>query len=425
MERETRNPNRERPSDGHSCRGKFVILVGDGMGDYPLTELGGRTPLEVATTPHMDRLAACGEMGTVLTIPSGMEPGSDVANMSLLGYDPRLYHTGRAPLEAASMGIRMERSDVAYRCNLVTLEQGDGGVTRMGDYSAGHISTPEARQLISSLQQAVAGTRLKLYPGVSYRHLLLWPDGREDLKTTPPHDITGEPAEPHCEVYRSEPLLLGFMERAAAILADHPVNRARREAGRREANSVWLWGQGRAPSMPTLSERAGLRGAMISAVDLLKGMGVYAGLEAIAVPGATGYLDTNYAGKVQAALKALVEGDFVYLHIEAPDEAGHEGSLEKKILAIEAFDREVVGPMVEGLKRFSRVNLLIVTDHLTPVHVRTHVSDPVPFLLVVDLHSARAEAGRGKGGYNEKNAAESGIRLADGISLFNRLIELN
>ncbi|MCU0573848.1 MAG: cofactor-independent phosphoglycerate mutase [Syntrophobacteraceae bacterium] len=411
-------------SDGHGHRAKFVILVGDGMGDYPLAELGGRTPLEVATTPHMDRLALYGEMGTVLTIPPGMEPGSDVANLSLLGYDPASYHTGRAPLEAASMGIRMGPSDVAYRCNLVTLEQGDGGVTRMGDYSAGHISTPEAHQLVSALQQAVAGTQLKLYPGVSYRHLLLWPGGREDLKTTPPHDITGEPAEPHYEVYRSEPLLLGFMERAAAILADHPVNRARREAGRREANSVWLWGQGRAPSMPTLAVRAGLHGAMISAVDLLKGMGVYAGLDAIAVPGATGYLDTNYAGKVQAALKALEEGDFVYLHIEAPDEAGHEGSLEKKIQAIEAFDRHVVGPMVEGLKRFSKVNLLVVTDHLTPVHVRTHVSDPVPFLLVVDLHSAHAEPGRGKSGYSESNAAESGLRLADGVSLFNRLIEL-
>jgi 2,3-bisphosphoglycerate-independent phosphoglycerate mutase len=310
------------------------------------------------------------------------------------------------------MGIRMGPSDVAYRCNLVNLEQGEDGVTRMGDYSAGHISTPEAHLLISALQNAVAGTRLKLYPGVSYRHLLLWPDGRDDLGTTPPHDITGEPAGPHYEVYRSAPLLLEFMERAAAILADHPVNKARGESGRRQANSVWLWGQGRAPSMPTLAERAGLRGAMISAVDLLKGMGVYAGLNAIAVPGATGYLDTNYAGKVDAALKALDEGDFVYLHVEAPDEAGHEGSIEKKIQAIEA------------LKRFSRVNLLIVTDHLTPVHVRTHVSDPVPFLLMVDLHSARAGSGPGRSGFNERHAAESGLRLADGVSLFNRLIEL-
>ncbi len=406
-------------------RTRFMVLVGDGMGDYPLAELGGRTPLEAASTPHMDHLALHGEMGTVSTIPPGMEPGSDVANMSLLGYDPGKYHTGRAPLEAASMGIRLEPADVAFRCNLVTIEEGDGGVSRMGDYSAGHISTPEAHELVAALQEAVQGSPLKLYPGVSYRHLLLWPGGREDLRTTPPHDITGEPSAPYAEVYRSEPVLLAFMEKAAKVLAGHPVNRARREAGRRQANSVWLWGQGKAPSIPTLQEKAGLTGAMISAVDLLKGMGVYAGLEAIPVPGATGYLDTNYAGKVQAALKALEEGDFVFVHIEAPDEAGHEGSLEKKILAIEAFDREVVGPMVEGAKRFASVNLLIVTDHLTPIHVRTHVSDPVPFLLISDLHSALASAGGGKGAFNEKQARETGLHLPDGVTLFNRLIGLH
>jgi 2,3-bisphosphoglycerate-independent phosphoglycerate mutase len=406
-------------------RTRFILLVGDGMGDYPLAELGGRTPLEAASTPHMDRLALYGEMGTVSTIPPGMEPGSDVANMSLLGYDPGKYHTGRAPLEAASMGIRLARTDVAFRCNLVTIEEGDGGVRRMVDYSAGHISNPEAHELVAALQEAVQGSPLKLYPGVSYRHLLLWPGGREDLRTTPPHDITGEPSAPYAEVYGSEPVLLAFMEKAAKILADHPVNRARKEAGGRQANSVWLWGQGKAPSIPTLQEKAGLAGAMISAVDLLKGMGVYAGLDAVPVPGATGYLDTNYAGKVQAALKALEEGDFVFVHIEAPDEAGHEGSLEKKILAIEAFDREVVGPMVEGAKRFASVNLLVVTDHLTPIHVRTHVSDPVPFLLIPDLHAALASPAGGKGGFHEKNARETGLHLADGVTLFDRLIGLH
>ncbi len=403
---------------------RYVILVGDGMGDYPLAELGGKTPLEAASTPHMDRLSLHGLMGTVATIPEGMEPGSDVANMSLLGYDPTLYHTGRAPLEAASMGIRLGPSDVAYRCNLVSLDRGNDGVTRMGDYSAGHISTGEAHELVAALQQAAAGGPLRLYPGVSYRHLLLWSGGREDLRTTPPHDITGEPSEPYGAVYRCEPILLEFMNRSAEILADHPVNRARREAGRRQANSVWLWGQGKAPAMPTLEERAGLRGAMISAVDLLKGMGVYAGLDAIAVPGATGYLDTNYAGKVQAALKALEAGDFVYVHIEAPDEAGHEGSLQKKIQAIEAFDRQVVGPMVEGLGRFARVNLLIVTDHLTPIQIRTHVSDPVPFLLLTDLHAALTRPGRGDGGYAERSAGARGLHLPNGVALFNRLIDL-
>lgn len=405
-------------------RPRYVVLVGDGMGDYPLDELEGRTPLEVAATPHMDELALRGELGNVLTIPPGMEPGSDVANMSLLGYDPKIYHTGRAPLEAASMGVRLGPTDVAYRCNLVTLDRGEDGVTRMGDYSAGHISTSEAHELIAALQEALAGSPLKLFPGVSYRHLLLWPGGRDDLRTTPPHDITGEATESYGAIYRREPLLLQFLERAASILADHPVNRARRNEGRRPANAVWLWGQGKAPAMPTLAARWGLRGAMISAVDLLKGMGVYAGLEPIAVPGATGYLDTNYAGKVEAALRSLEEGDFVYLHIEAPDEAGHEGSLEKKIQAIEDFDRQVVGPMVEGLKRFPKVNLLVVTDHLTPIHVRTHVADPVPFLLVEDLQASAAKTLRREGGYNERHAAACGLHLPDGFSLFSRLIGL-
>jgi 2,3-bisphosphoglycerate-independent phosphoglycerate mutase len=407
-----------------SRRARFILLVGDGMGDYPLEELGGKTPLEVAATPNMDFLARRGRMGTVSTIPEGMEPGSDVANMSLLGYDPARYHTGRAPLEAASMGIRLEKTDVAFRCNLVNLLQDGDGVTRMEDYSAGHISTPEAHELISALQSAVSGGPLRLYPGVSYRHLLVWPGGREDLATTPPHDISGEPAVPYAEVYGSEPVLLSFMEKASAILADHPVNRARKEAGRRCANAVWLWGQGRAPSMPTLKERAGLTGAMISAVDLLKGMGVYAGLEPIFVPGATGYLDTNYAGKVEAALKSLDAGDFVYVHIEAPDEAGHEGSLEKKVKAIEAFDREVVGPIVIGAGRFDRVNLLIVTDHLTPIHKRTHVSDPVPFLLVHDLNAPAGTRGLDGARFTERSGHESDFRLNDGVELFNRLLGL-
>jgi 2,3-bisphosphoglycerate-independent phosphoglycerate mutase len=407
-----------------SRRARFIILVGDGMGDYPLEELGGKTPLEVASTPNMDRLARRGRMGTVSTIPEGMEPGSDVANMSLLGYDPARYHTGRAPLEAASMGIRLERTDVAFRCNLVTLLVDGDGATRMEDYSAGHISTPEAHELIAALQAAVSGGPLRLYPGVSYRHLLVWPGGRQDLATTPPHDISGEPVAPYAEVYGSEPVLLSFMEKASAILADHPVNRVRKEAGRRCANAAWLWGQGRAPSMPTLRERAGLTGAMISAVVLLKGMGVYAGLEPIFVPGATGYLDTNYAGKVEAALKSLDDGDFVYVHIEAPDEAGHEGSLQKKIEAIEAFDREVVGPIVNGAGRFERVNLLIVTDHLTPIHKRTHVSDPVPFLLIHDLNAPAGTRGRDDTRFTERKGYESDFHLHDGVELFNRLIGL-
>jgi len=279
---------------------RTIILVGDGMGDYPLEELRGKTPLEAAHTPTMDGLAARGLMGLARTIPASMEPGSDIANMSLLGYDPLRYHTGRAPLEAASMGIRLGPDEVAFRCNLVNLEEAPSGM-RMGDYSAGHISTPEARELIRALQEEAVLGPLRLYPGVSYRHLLVWAGGNPDLRTTPPHDIPGEPVGPYGEVYRREPVLDSFIQRAAQVLANHPVNQRRQEAGKRTANGVWLWGQGKAPSMPTLREKFGIVGTMISAVDLLKGLGVYAGLDPVPVPGATGYLDTNYRGKVQAA----------------------------------------------------------------------------------------------------------------------------
>ena len=401
---------------------RYVILVGDGMGDYALPELGGRTPLDAARTPTLDRLAAIGRMGTLCTIPDGMEPGSDVANMSLLGYDPARYHTGRAPLEAASLGIALGPEDVAFRCNLVTLDQSGDGILRMGDYSAGHISTPEAHEIIQTLQSATEGLPLTLYPGVSYRHLLVWTGGRDDLPTTPPHDITGQPTAQYAEVYESTPVLRTFVERAAALLRSHPVNERREAEAHRRANAVWLWGQGRAPSMPTLREKAGLTGAMISAVDLLKGLGVYAGLEAIAVPGATGYLDTNYAGKVEAALQALETGNFVYMHIEAPDEAGHEGSLAKKVEAIEAFDERVVAPMVAGLKRFPRARLLIVTDHMTPIAKRTHVTDPVPFLLVPDLGAVENSPTSNTVTFCEASGHAAGLHLGSGMELLDLLL---
>lgn len=402
---------------------KYLILVGDGMGDYPLEKLGGKTPLEAARTPHLDRLVLKGRLGLVRTIPKGMEPGSDVANMSLLGYDPRKYHTGRGPLEAASMGIRLLGGEVAFRCNLVTLETDAAGVVRMADYSAGHISNEEAHRLVASLQDALAGTPLRLYPGVSYRHLLVWPDGPADLKTTPPHDILGEPIGQYHQCYRETALLLGVVEKAAAILAEHPVNRDRLAAGRRVANAVWPWGQGRAPAMPTLKERFGLTGAMISAVDLLKGLGVYAGLESLSIPGATGYLDTNYAGKVHAALQALQTGDLVYVHIEAPDEASHEGSLEKKLEAIEAFDEKVIGPLVRGAESFPQAGMLVVTDHLTPIKVRTHVADPVPFLIVEDIRRP-GSVGAGAARFCERDAGRAGLTFAGGVELFEAFLGL-
>lgn len=396
---------------------KCIILVGDGMGDYPLNELGGKTPLEVARTPNMDWLMCHGRVGMVTTIPESMEPGSDVANMSLLGYDPLKYHTGRAPLEAASMGIRLKPGEVAFRCNLVNLKDDGAGVLSMEDYSAGHITTGEARELVAALQDAVEGAPLSLHPGVSYRHLLVWSGGREDLRTTPPHDISGEPVSQYMKVYEEEPVILAFIVRAAAILADHSVNRKRAAEGKRPANAVWLWGQGKAPSMPTLKERYGLKGAMISAVDLLKGLGVYAGLDPISVPGATGYLDTNYAGKVDAAMESLETGQFVYVHIEAPDEAGHEGSIEKKIQAIEDFDAKVVGPVIERARKHPRVRILVLCDHLTPIARRTHVKDPVPLLFMEDLHSATGSCIPDKA-FCETTARATGWDISDGEELF-------
>jgi 2,3-bisphosphoglycerate-independent phosphoglycerate mutase len=362
---------------------KYVIIIGDGMGDYPLDELQGKTPLEVAQTPAMDRLASAGSMGLAVTIPEGMPPGSDVANMSLLGCDPRGVLTGRGPLEAAAMGIKLAEDEVAFRCNLVTLQTSGRNERIMADYSAGHISTKEAHDIIKDLQKATEGLPLKLYPGVSYRHVLVWKNGDDSLKTTPPHDITGQVATKYAEVYEKVSVLKAFIERCETILRDHPVNKKRLIEGKSPATSVWLWGQGKAPNVKTIQERCGLSGRMISAVDLLKGIGVCMGFDVPNIPGATGYLDTNYEGKVKAALDGLENFDLVYVHIEAPDETSHEGSLEKKITAIEQLDSRIVAPIVSYLENKPwNTKILIVPDHLTPIKVRTHVSDPVPYLEV-------------------------------------------
>ncbi len=394
---------------------KFVILVGDGMGDYPCEKLGGLTALEAARTPNIDRLARIGKLGTVRTIPEGMEPGSDVANMSLLGYDPAVYHTGRAPLEAASIGIKLEPDEVAFRCNLVYLQRDEAGELIMGDYSAGHIGSAEAREIVASLQPA-CGPALRLYPGVGFRQLLVWKAGKSALATVPPHDISGRPVAKY-DILREEPVLGDFCKKAGAILEDHPVNLRRKSEGKPPANAVWLWGQGKAPLMPRL-DRFGLGGAMVSAVDLLKGIGVYAGLDPVMVEGATGYIDTNFEGKVAAALCALEKGNFVFLHLEAPDEVSHTGDLELKVKAIEYFDERIVGPVLEGVKKFAKVRLLIATDHYTPVSLRTHTNDPAPFLLVEDLDAP----GSGKTGrYCEREAA-AGLRISCGEELFKIFI---
>ena len=354
---------------------KFVVILGDGMADLPLAALQGKTPLQSANKPNMDRIARSGRNGLASTVPEGCPPGSDVANLSVAGYEPQKYYTGRAPLEAAAMGVPLSEGDIAFRCNFVTIENGI-----MQDYSAGHISSEEGRELIEAMKPLMPGHRL--YAGVSYRNLLVLKSGARAI-CTPPHDISDQLVQGHLPRGEDAEQLVELMDAVRPILARHPVNLKRVAAGKRPANAIWLWGQGPAPAMPAFSELHGLRGAMISAVDLLKGIGVYAGLEVINVPGATGTIDTNYAGKVQAALNALHRLDFVYLHIEAPDEAGHEGDLVQKVRAIELFDQKAVGPLIDGLKDSGEDwRVLLLPDHATPISTKTHSRDPVPFAIM-------------------------------------------
>ncbi len=352
------------------------------MADRPLKELGGKTALEKASTPNMDRLAVSGILGRVRTVPEDMHPGSDVANLSILGYDPHRYYSGRAPLEAASIGVKLGKNDVAFRCNLVTLKY-DRRRTRaiMEDYSSGHITTEEARELIREVNAQLGSKRIRFYPGVSYRHLMVWSDGSSDLECVPPHDIIGKNILDYLPVGSGEELIRKIMIDSVDFLTDHPVNRKRMEEGKNPGNSIWLWGQGKKPTLPTFRKKYLLEGALISAVDLTKGLGIYAGFRILDVPGITGYLDTNYKGKADAALKSLTEVDFVYIHVEAPDEAGHSGNIKDKITAIEDFDRLVVGTVMKGAKALGDCRILLLPDHPTPVEMRTHTGDPVPFVL--------------------------------------------
>jgi 2,3-bisphosphoglycerate-independent phosphoglycerate mutase len=400
-------------------KSKYLILVGDGMGDEPQKELDGKTPLEEAQTPHMDQLASRGILGLTETIEPHQEPGSDVANMAILGYDPDRFHTGRAPLEAASMGVNLLAGEVAFRCNLVTVEINAEGELILADYSAGHISTENGRVLIEALQKSLGNEWFHFYPGVSYRHLLVWRDGRSDLTITPPHDVTGEPVAEYWQAYNEVPDLRSLMESAREVLGEEDLNRQLVAEGKRAANAIWLWGQGIAPVMPSLSERFGIQGVVISAVDLLKGLGICSGLEPLLVPGATGYLDTNYKGKVVAALDALQDRDFVYLHVEAPDEASHEGDLGLKIEAIEAFDANVVGPIIEACSNLLDLRIMVITDHLTPIRTRTHAKGLVPF-AVCDFPAGPVIRERG---FSERSAAGTGLVIKPGHMLMDRFIK--
>ncbi|MCL5023485.1 MAG: cofactor-independent phosphoglycerate mutase [Nitrospirae bacterium] len=361
---------------------KYIVIIGDGMADRPLPELQGRTPLKKARTPHMDRLAHEGVIGTVRTVPRGFPPGSDVANLSILGYDPAKFYSGRAPLEAASMGIELGDEDVAYRCNLVTLKYDrlkDKAV--LEDYSAGHISTEEAALLIRDINEKLGTDALRFYAGVSYRHLMVWRKGAVDIECVPPHDITGKEIADYLPSGDGEEVLRTLMRDSEAVLNGNPVNRERIAKGKKAANSIWFWGQGRKPRIPTFREKYFLKGALVSAVDLTKGLGVYAGFEILKVPGVTGYIDTNYSGKAEYSLRALKNVDFVYIHVEAPDEAGHSGNLEDKVRAIEDFDALVVGAVVQGAKEFGDYRILVMPDHATPIKAKTHTDEPVPFVI--------------------------------------------
>ena len=396
---------------------KYVVLVGDGMADYPLQELGGKTPLQAAQTPNMDRIAAC-RVGLVRTIPDGMEPGSDVANLSLLGYDPRVYHTRRAPFEEASMGVELKPDEVAYRMNLVTLDFNTDHEVLMVSHSSGDLSSEDARQIVDDLKKELRFPGTMIYQGVGYRHLLVWQNGPEDATTIPPHDVLGQNMAPYLS-QAADNQVQRLIRMSWPILKPHPVNRRRREQKEKEANSIWLWGQGRAPRLPRFVDKYGVKGAVICAVDLLRGMGIYAGFEPIYVQGATGYLNTNYRGKAEAALQALTRMDFVFLHVEAPDEAGHAGNPGEKIEAIENFDRKVVGTVLQGLDRFDDFRVMVVSDHLTPIAKRTHTGEPTPFAW-----ASKSELNRSGTGavFSEDSARRSGLLIEQGHELMDDFV---
>jgi len=399
---------------------KYIILVGDGMGDLPLPELEGRTPLEAANISAMDYLCRHGELFRLQTIPTGMQPGSDIANLSLLGYEPQHFYTGRAPLEAASMGINLAENETAYRCNLVTLEKSDDSLI-MVDFSAGLISTAESNILIKDLQDEIGSDRFHFYPGISYRHLMVSRTSLPDLQTVPPHDYIGKDVSEFWKRYLQYPELQLLLQGGCRFLGEHQINKQRTGRGLPAANGIWLWGEGKAPTMPTLKEQFGIQGSLISAVDLLKGIGSYGGLDIIDVAGATGDIHTNYDGKAAAALKALAEQDFVFVHVEAPDEAGHQGSVRDKIRAIEDFDSKIVQPIFEGLQAMeagTAFRLVVCMDHFTPISLRTHTDNPVPVLL---YDSRQQEPASGLS-YSEANGEKSDTVLSGGRAFFNKLL---
>jgi 2,3-bisphosphoglycerate-independent phosphoglycerate mutase len=395
---------------------KFIVLLGDGMADYPIAELGGKTPLQIANIPAMDSMAQRGTIGLASSIPPGFTPGSDVANLSVMGYDPAVYYPGRAALEAASIGVKLEPHDVAFRCNLVTFSR-QGEKVIMDDYSGGHIKTDEARKIIEELGKKIATDRIRFYPGVSYRHLMVWSGGEYGMETTPPHDIIGKEISEYLPKGGGGEILRNLMAESQKVLKESPVNLERISQSQKPVSSIWLWGQGRTIPMPSFRDKYGLPGGVISAVDLLRGIGITIGLETIHVPGITGYLDTNYLGKAEHALEALNHLDFVYVHVEAPDEAAHNGDLKAKIQAIEDFDSKVVKTVLQGIKKFKDYSVMVLPDHPTPIIKRTHTSEPVPFAI---FRSEDEQEKPRKGvGFDESSASQSQIFIPKGYELMD------
>lgn len=396
---------------------KYAIILFDGMADHP--DGNGETPMSLAVKPTTDRLAAHAEVGLCHTVPQGFTPGSDVANLSVMGYDPKLYYTGRSPLEAISMGVPLNDNGVTYRCNLVTLSGEENYRDKtMLDYSGGDVSTPEAHALMECIDKNLSGNGLKFYAGVAYRHCLLRQNGTTGAYLTPPHDISDRRIAPYLPQGEYADRLLDLMQRSYELLTNHPVNIERVKRGLKPANSVWLWGEGTKPKLQNFKELNGISGAVISAVDLIKGIAICAGMRSIDVTGATGNLNTNFAGKAQAAIDALKQNDLVYIHLEAPDECGHQGDKQGKIRAIELIDEQVVRPVYAALSGSSHpFKILVMPDHATPVELKTHTSEPIPYLI---YDSGQQKSGVSR--FTEKSAASTGIRTDYAYNLIKKLI---
>lgn len=402
---------------------KYIVILGDGMADYPVDAFDGKTILEAAEKPTIDYMAQHGELGMVKTVQDGMKPGSDVANLSVMGYDTKKCYSGRSPLEAASIGVEMKDDDVTFRTNLVTLSDEEKYEDKtMLDYSSGEITTEEAAQLMKAVAAELDTDEIKFYPGISYRHLCVWSGGSTNVDMTPPHDISDRKIAGHLPKGDGAEKFIEMMKASEKILKEHPVNKARKEAGKNPATSIWLWGEGTKPQLDNFEEKFGIKGSVISAVDLIKGIAKCAGMNSIDVEGATGNCETNWEGKAQAALDTLLDGyDFVYVHMEAPDEMGHQGAPEKKKFAVETIDKKVVKFLKDELEaRGIDYRMMILPDHPTPIKLKTHVSDPVPYII----YDSTAETDSNKGlTYTEENGKKTGIYIQEGYTLMNKFLQ--